>query len=367
MELFYFYPMKKFLSAFIILSIQFSIQAQDLIPDIVFKGYNNSTVQLSAQDSIECHSLLKAYSKALITPNPKAFKSFFITQDQLQIVLANVSKSIWKTAFKTFRDLSNQLSQTLSLNKIDDKRHKYEYQAQLINKEGNWIQAAAAITFYVDNERHRISFHLARINNIWVIGKETIYINNKKVIEHNYKKFIKAKINYQSNLDSIKSHLNFNQAKALIKQMLEIDKQDEYLKELLINIDKEIHLKKQLDFLLKNAKRTDVKVTESGLQYEILTFKDGIKPSINQRVLTHYEGIFINGDKFDSSYDRKEPLEFGLTSVIKGWTEGLQLMSPGSKYKFYIPYQLAYGEKGVWKSIPPFSTLIFVVELIEIK
>ena len=120
-------------------------------------------------------------------------------------------------------------------------------------------------------------------------------------------------------------------------------------------------------FLAENAKREGVKVTESGLQYEVLEVTIGQKPKATDSVRVHYEGTLIDGTVFDSSYKRGESIAFPLNGVIKGWTEGLQLMSVGSKYKFFIPYQLAYGERGAGASIPPYAALIFTVELLGIE
>ena len=120
-------------------------------------------------------------------------------------------------------------------------------------------------------------------------------------------------------------------------------------------------------FLAENAKREGVKVTESGLQYEVLEATIGQKPKATDKVRVHYEGTLIDGTVFDSSYKRGESITFGLNQVIKGWTEGLQLMSVGSKYKLYIPYQLAYGERGAGANIPPYAALIFTVELLGIE
>ena len=120
-------------------------------------------------------------------------------------------------------------------------------------------------------------------------------------------------------------------------------------------------------FLVENAKREGVKVTESGLQYEVLEATIGQKPKATDKVRVHYEGTLIDGTVFDSSYKRGESITFGLNQVIKGWTEGLQLMSIGSKYKLYLPYQLAYGERGAGANIPPYAALIFTVELLGIE
>ena len=120
-------------------------------------------------------------------------------------------------------------------------------------------------------------------------------------------------------------------------------------------------------FLAENAKREGVKVTESGLQYEVIEATIGQKPKATDKVRVHYEGTLIDGTVFDSSYKRGESITFGLNQVIKGWTEGLQLMTIGSKYKLYLPYQLAYGERGAGANIPPYAALIFTVELLGIE
>ena len=119
-------------------------------------------------------------------------------------------------------------------------------------------------------------------------------------------------------------------------------------------------------FLEENAKRTEITVTESGLQYEVVATGEGDKPSAESKVRVHYHGTLINGTVFDSSYDRGEPAEFPVNGVIAGWTEALQLMPAGSKWRLYIPHELAYGERGAGASIAPFSTLVFDVELLEI-
>lgn len=119
-------------------------------------------------------------------------------------------------------------------------------------------------------------------------------------------------------------------------------------------------------FLENNGKRAEVTTTKSGLQYEVLKEGNGKHPKATDKVRCHYEGTLIDGTVFDSSYKRNEPAVFGLNQVIAGWTEGVQLMGEGAKYRFYIPYLLAYGEAGAGASIPPYSTLIFDVELLEV-
>lgn len=119
-------------------------------------------------------------------------------------------------------------------------------------------------------------------------------------------------------------------------------------------------------FLAENAKKEGVTVTASGLQYIVLTEGSGRKPSATDNVKCHYEGRLTDGTVFDSSYRRGEPAVFPLNGVIAGWTEGVQLMGEGAKFRFFIPYNLAYGERGAGGSIPPYAALVFDVELIEV-
>lgn len=119
-------------------------------------------------------------------------------------------------------------------------------------------------------------------------------------------------------------------------------------------------------FLEANKKKPGVQTTPSGLQYEVITQGNGIKPTETDTVKVNYLGTLINGQEFDNSYKRGEPISFPLNGVIRGWTEGVQLMSTGSKYRFFIPYQLAYGTNEAG-SIPAGSTLIFEVELLEVN
>lgn len=120
-------------------------------------------------------------------------------------------------------------------------------------------------------------------------------------------------------------------------------------------------------YLDQNKKREGVVTTASGLQYEILRAGKGENPKTTDRVVVHYRGTLIDGKQFDSSYDRGEPMTFGVTQVIPGWVEGLQLMKPGAKWKLFIPSNLAYGARGYPPLIPPNSSLIFDIELIEIE
>ncbi|MED6322915.1 MAG: FKBP-type peptidyl-prolyl cis-trans isomerase, partial [Pseudomonadota bacterium] len=119
-------------------------------------------------------------------------------------------------------------------------------------------------------------------------------------------------------------------------------------------------------YLEENAKRDEVTVTESGLQYEVIAEGDGETPVAASTVRVHYHGTLINGTTFDSSYERGQPAEFPVGGVIKGWTEALQLMKVGAKYRLYVPHDLAYGEQGAGAAIAPYSTLIFDVELLDV-
>jgi FKBP-type peptidyl-prolyl cis-trans isomerase len=127
------------------------------------------------------------------------------------------------------------------------------------------------------------------------------------------------------------------------------------------------NLKAAEEFLAKNKLKAGVKVTESGLQYEALREGEGAGPKATDTVKVHYRGTLLDGTEFDSSYGRGEPISFQLNQVIPGWTEGVQLMKPGAKYKFYIPPELGYGQRGAGDRIGPNSALIFEVELLGIE
>ena len=120
-------------------------------------------------------------------------------------------------------------------------------------------------------------------------------------------------------------------------------------------------------FLEENSKKDGIITLESGLQYQILKSAEGPKPTINDQVTTHYHGTLLDGTVFDSSIERGQPATFPVSGVIKGWTEALQLMTVGSKWKLFVPYDLAYGERGAGPKIGPYTTLIFEVELISIN
>ncbi len=128
----------------------------------------------------------------------------------------------------------------------------------------------------------------------------------------------------------------------------------------------QVHKEAGEKFLAENAKKEGVMTLPSGLQYQVLNEGSGRKPKATDQVRCHYEGTLIDGTVFDSSYRRGEPAVFPLNGVIAGWTEGVQLMSEGAKYRFFIPFNLAYGPNGAGASIPPYAALIFDVELIEV-
>ena len=155
----------------------------------------------------------------------------------------------------------------------------------------------------------------------------------------------------------VEAKISDNQAQAIIQSYFTKKQQQQ----------SESVIEEGINFLRENGKREGVTTLASGLQYEVISNGTGPKPTIEDNVTTHYHGTLIDGTVFDSSVDRGEPASFPVGGVIKGWTEALQLMSVGSKWKLYVPYDLAYGERGAGPQIGPYSTLIFDVELISIN
>ena len=163
--------------------------------------------------------------------------------------------------------------------------------------------------------------------------------------------------------DGVKPEMTFDEAKRIVNEYfakLEAEMQAEAAKQ------GEVNRKNGEAFLRENAKRDGIKVTESGLQYEVINEGTGKKAKATDQVKCHYEGTLIDGTLFDSSIKRGEPAVFGVNQVIPGWVEALQLMPEGSKWKLYIPSDLAYGARGAGEMIPPHSTLVFEVELLEV-
>jgi FKBP-type peptidyl-prolyl cis-trans isomerase FklB len=160
------------------------------------------------------------------------------------------------------------------------------------------------------------------------------------------------------------------EAKASNKSIMSIEESITILNEFLGALNAKKHSgNKEIgaSFLAENAKKEGVITLASGLQYEIITEGTGQKPTETSKVTTHYHGTLIDGTVFDSSVQRNQPATFGVNQVIKGWTEALQLMGEGSKWRLFIPYNLAYGDQGAGGDIGPFSTLIFEVELLKIN
>ncbi len=152
----------------------------------------------------------------------------------------------------------------------------------------------------------------------------------------------------------IMEYINEREAQKIARQQ-ELDK-----------VNYKDYIEENEEFLAKNKERAGVTVTPSGLQYEVIKMGTGAKPTSENTVRVHYSGTLIDGTEFDSSIKRNDPAEFPLSGVIPGWTEGLQLMPVGSKFKLYLPQELAYGANGAGPSVKPYSTLIFEVELLEI-
>ena len=178
-------------------------------------------------------------------------------------------------------------------------------------------------------------------------------------------------LNIDSFAEAIKDVINGNKLKVSNKEAQSIVESYFKEKEKMINADRSAKGKIAMEagekYLAENAKNEGVVTLPSGLQYKVLREGEGRMPKATDNVVCHYEGFLVDGTVFDSSYQRGEPATFPLNGVITGWTEGLQLMQEGAKYRFFIPYRLGYGEGGAGTLIPPYSALIFDVELIEVK
>lgn len=161
----------------------------------------------------------------------------------------------------------------------------------------------------------------------------------------------------QDMLGGAELDIDLNQANQVVQEYMQAQQAKQY----------EGVIKEGKDFLSNNGQRAEVTVLPSGLQYEVLQEGTGAKPSPSDKVTVHYHGSLLDGTVFDSSVDRGQPATFGVTQVIQGWVEGLQLMPEGAKWRLYIPYNLAYGERGAGGKIGPYSTLIFDVELLKIN
>ena len=182
----------------------------------------------------------------------------------------------------------------------------------------------------------------------------------KQGIEINASNFSKG---FTKSINGEEGAMNSTDAEALLRGYFEKKQKQEEIESISkAEGNKEIGMA----FMAENAKRSEVKTTESGLQYEVLKSGSGKTPNESSKVKVHYTGTFINGDVFDSSVERGQPSSFGVTQVIKGWTEALLMMKEGDKWKVFIPSDIAYGDMGR-SSIPPGSTLIFEMELIEVQ
>jgi FKBP-type peptidyl-prolyl cis-trans isomerase len=197
-------------------------------------------------------------------------------------------------------------------------------------------------------------FFITHVKTDWLDGKHTVFghvIEGQKVVDS-----IKQddKINKLTILRKGKEAEGFQAAKVFVEAQANAVK---------LNAEKEAKLRAESD----RIRATFTNSTPSGLRYNVITEGTGNKPNATSNVKVHYTGTFLDGKVFDSSVQRGQPIDFGLNQVIPGWTEGVQLMKEGAKYKFYIPYNLAYGEQGYPGAIPPKSDLIFEVELLKIN
>jgi len=212
-------------------------------------------------------------------------------------------------------------------------------------------QKAKSKKVVLNNDIDTVSY-LMGVNIGNSLGKEMSEANFELIVQGFRDAIAKGPLVCQDSSDMILSM--YFQEKAMKKQAQE-DKKNEVYK---VAGEK---------FMVDNAKKAGVKTTASGLQYEVMREGEGGHPTAESKVKVHYHGTTIEGIVFDSSVDRGEPIEFGLNQVIPGWTEGVQLMTKGAKYKFYIPQELAYGSSSPTPVIKPFSPLVFEVELLSFE
>ena len=192
-------------------------------------------------------------------------------------------------------------------------------------------------------------------------------ITDDQILEMNFESYAYKNMTSDSFYEYVKQHIVPNKRMYFFFDEVQRvpDWEDAVIEELETKLNAE-NIEKGKSFLEENAKRPGVVTLPSGLQYEVITEGNGKKPSATDRVKCHYEGTLIDGTLFDSSIKRGEPAIFGVNQVIKGWVEALQLMTEGAKWKLFIPSELAYGAQQAGEMIPPHSTLIFEVELIEV-
>ena len=205
----------------------------------------------------------------------------------------------------------------------------------------NSTEKQLSLTSDIDSMSYSIGLQVGK--NLKSQGPDTI----------NVKAFVKAIEDFYADVPKI----SIEDANKIVENFFKKDLQKQYGEKKGLNEK----------FLADNKSKAGVVSLPSGLQYKIIKEGNGIKPTLNDVVKTHYTGTLVDGTKFDSSVDRNEPATFPVQGVIPGWTEALQLMPVGSKWELYIPYNLAYGERGYPPSIEPFSTLIFELELLSIE
>ena len=223
------------------------------------------------------------------------------------------------------------------------------------------IAALCAVSSLVQaNEAEQSDYVLDHSEGSYVIGSDVGAYLKSTGIDFDQDAFIRG---LQHSLNDEELDVNAEQRTEIAKAISALRNETQ---QKLMAKEKVANLEEAEAFLAENGQRDGVITTESGLQYEVLMEGEGDSPSATDEVMVHYRGTLIDGTQFDSSYDRGQPVTFPLNRVIAGWTEGLQLMNKGAKYKFYIKPQLGYGEQGSRGRIPPNAALIFEVELVDI-